>query len=160
MCKKCSAPFEYWYHQNLPRRFYLEPFWRETFISLDVENNDKMYALIEQDEARRRKQRIQKAWKPSWGFRMRQIGFQSRAQKMPAKNQKQKMNRKMKKLWRKENKNDVIVTKKSLGFRIRMGIREEIYKMYLFFKKMLRIALLTIAILMFSVIVGTRFTVR
>ncbi|KAF1754777.1 hypothetical protein GCK72_021341 [Caenorhabditis remanei] len=161
MCTKCSAPFEYWYHQNLPRRFYLEPFWRETFISLDVEDNDKMYALIEQDEARRRKQRIQKAWKPSWGFRMRQIGFQNRAQKKAAvKNQKQKMNRKMKKLWRKENKNDVIVTKKSLGFRIRMGIREEIYKMYLFFKKMLRIALLIIAILILSIIVGARFAIQ
>uniref|UniRef100_A0A1I7UE60 F-box domain-containing protein n=1 Tax=Caenorhabditis tropicalis TaxID=1561998 RepID=A0A1I7UE60_9PELO len=68
ICEKCADPFDYWYHQMLPRRIVQEPFWNDVFTSdLNMDRNmiKEMKQTLRADIAKDKKREFQ----ASWGFK-------------------------------------------------------------------------------------------
>ncbi|PIC14550.1 hypothetical protein B9Z55_026822 [Caenorhabditis nigoni] len=74
LCPKHADPFDYWYHQNLPRRLIQEPFWngfnQNVFLPTSSIGLDILRGKMRTDENRRMKKMTKKRnrMKYSWGF--------------------------------------------------------------------------------------------
>ncbi|EFO89518.1 hypothetical protein CRE_18152 [Caenorhabditis remanei] len=112
LCRTCSDPFDYWYHQNLSHRVLHEPFWNGVIdLMPDFEKEcEKLRIHLEKNE----KERIQKAQKgskripkvkKSWGFK---VTSSLEILMMPStttkKNREKKNKKKMKKMEKKAQK--------------------------------------------------------
>ncbi|CAL2046850.1 unnamed protein product [Caenorhabditis brenneri] len=64
LCKRCADPFDYWYTQNLPRRFHYEPFWNGIIEQSPIINrgDDLIMVLlkVKLEKYEKEKARIQK----------------------------------------------------------------------------------------------------
>ncbi|KAF1755173.1 hypothetical protein GCK72_021742 [Caenorhabditis remanei] len=73
LCKKCTDSFNYWYHQNLPRRIMQEPFWNDILYTYPEIRDFEFWSIfnlrekfLAEDESWEMEDKKTSA---SWGFR-------------------------------------------------------------------------------------------